>query len=96
MLHLIFQSPIQAAVLQRIAPGDVVVFLENAVLGILRHSAISDVLSRQLGNRRLCVLADDLAVRGISPAELSPGLETIDYAELVELTTLHPVIQSWT
>ncbi|MDO9270979.1 MAG: sulfurtransferase complex subunit TusB [Methylobacter sp.] len=96
MLHLIFQSPIETAILERIDSGDVVVFLENAVLRVLQNSSISDTLARQLDNNRLCVLSDDIAIRGITLDELINGLEVIDYAGLVELTVNNPVIQSWT
>ena len=96
MLHLIFQSPIEAAILERIDSGDVVVFLENAVLRTLQNNAISNTLTQQLGSNRLCVLSDDIAARGIVPDELVTGIEVIDYAELVELTVNNPVIQSWT
>lgn len=95
MLHLIFQSPIESAILERIDSGDIVVFLENAVLRTLQNSAISTTLAQQLGRNRLCVLSDDIAVRGIIPDELIKGVEVIDYAELVELTVNNPVIQSW-
>lgn len=95
MLHLIFQSPIEAAILERIDSGDVVVFLENAVLRVIQNSDISDTLTQQLGSNRLCVLSDDIAVRGIVPNELVKGIEVIDYAGLVELTANNPVIQSW-
>lgn len=95
MLHLIFQSPIESAILARIDAGDVVVFLENAVLRILQNSVISNTLAQQLSGNRLCVLSDDIAVRGIAPDELVNGIEVIDYAELVELTVNSPVIQSW-
>lgn len=96
MLHLVFQSPIETAILERIDPGDTVVFLENAVLRVLQNSAISDTLTRQADRNRLCVLSDDIAIRGIAPNELIKGLGVIDYAELVELTVNNPIIQSWT
>lgn len=96
MLHLIFQSPIETAVLERMDSGDVVVFLENAVLRVYQHSNISDALSKQLSRNRLCVLSDDITVRGITADELVKGIEVINYAELVELTVNNPVIQSWT
>jgi tRNA 2-thiouridine synthesizing protein B len=95
MLHLIFQSPIEAAVWERIDSGDVVVFLENAVLRILLKSNISGIAAQQLSGNRLCVLSTDIAARGISPNELIKGVEVIDYAELVELTINNAVIQSW-
>jgi len=95
VLHLIFQSPIDIAILERIDSGDVVVFLENAVLRVILNSDLSDRLTQQLGRNRLYVLSDDIAVRGIAPNELVKGIEVIDYAELVELTVNNPVIQSW-
>ncbi|MGZ4980660.1 MAG: sulfurtransferase complex subunit TusB [Methylobacter sp.] len=96
MLHLVFQSPIETAILERIDSGDVVVFLENAVLRVLQDSVISDTLTRQLGRNRFCVLSDDIAIRGIALNELVRGIEVIDYAGLVELAVNSPIIQSWT
>lgn len=95
MLHLIFQSPIETALLERIDSGDVVVFLENAALRVLQNSSISDTLTRQLGSNRLCVLSDDIAIRGIASDELVKGIEVIDYAGLVELTVNNLIIQTW-
>ncbi|MEY3880644.1 MAG: sulfurtransferase complex subunit TusB [Pseudomonadota bacterium] len=95
MLHLVFQSPIETAVLERMATGDVAVFLENAVLRLLQHSQISAKLTQQLNSNRFYVLSEDLAVRGITIDQLIKGIEVIDYARLVELTITHPVIQSW-
>jgi tRNA 2-thiouridine synthesizing protein B len=96
VLHLIFQSPIETAILERIDSGDVVVFLENAVLWVLQNSGMSVRLTQQLDSNRLCVLSNDIAVRGIAPDDLVKGFEVIDYAGLVELTINYPVIQSWT
>ncbi|MFI3157985.1 MAG: sulfurtransferase complex subunit TusB [Methylococcaceae bacterium] len=99
MLHLIFQSPIDPAVLERIDSGDIVVFLENAVLRVLQNSGMSDIsdtLARNISINRFYVLSDDIAVRGIVADELIKGLEVIDYFGLVELTVNNPVIQSWT
>ncbi len=95
MLHLIFQSPIETAVLERIDSGDVAVFLENAVLRVLQNSDTSAVLARKIGISCFYVLSDDIAVRGIVADELIKGFEVIDYAGLVELTVNNPVIQSW-
>jgi tRNA 2-thiouridine synthesizing protein B len=96
MLHLIFQSPIEAAIWERIDSNDIVVFLENAVLKILQNSSVSNTLIKKISSTRFCVLSDDIAVRGIAPNELVEGIEIIDYAGLVELTVNNPTIQSWT
>lgn len=96
MLHLIFQSPIENAVLQRVDPGDALVFLENAVLRIIQNGSLEPLLAQLINTNRLCVLNDDIVVRGIAADELIEGIEVIDYAELVELTVHNQVIQSWT
>jgi tRNA 2-thiouridine synthesizing protein B len=95
MLHLIFQSPIDKAILERIDPGDEVVFLENSVLRILQNGSLGAALTQLLKQNRLCVLADDIKARGIVADELVSGVDVIDYSELVKLTVKNPVIQSW-
>lgn len=95
MLHLISQSPIETAVLERIDTGDSVVFMENAVLRILQNGNLAESLAGLLARNRLYVLSDELSVRGIRPDELVVGIEAIDYAGLVELTVKHPLIQTW-
>jgi tRNA 2-thiouridine synthesizing protein B len=95
VLHLIFQSPIEIAILERIEAGDAAVFLENAVLRVLRNGVLHETLTQLLGTNRLYVLSQDLAVRGIAADELVEGIEVIDYADLVELTVHNRVIQSW-
>ncbi len=96
MLHLVSQSPIAGAVLARVAVDDEIVFLENTTLRLLQAGADHHRLSELLKTHSLYVLADDLAVRGITPEELIQGIKVIDYTELVSLTVKHPVIQSWT
>jgi tRNA 2-thiouridine synthesizing protein B len=95
MLHLIFQSPINAAILERIAAGDDVVFLENSVLRLLQKGSLNDTLAQLLKRNRLCVLAEDIEVRGIVAEELVNGIDVIDYAELVSLTVKNPLSLSW-
>jgi tRNA 2-thiouridine synthesizing protein B len=95
MLHLIFQSPIETAILERMGAGDEVVFLENAVLRLLQKGQLSEMLIQLQQHHRLYVLTEDLIVRGIAVDTLVTGIEVIDYAELVELTVKNPLIQSW-
>jgi tRNA 2-thiouridine synthesizing protein B len=95
MLHLIFQSPIDIAILERIDSGDDVVFLENSVLRVLKKGSLCGILTQLLMRNRLCVLVDDIEIRGIVTDELVKGIEVIDYSELVRLTVKNPVIQSW-
>ena len=93
MLHLI--SQVNSAVLERIGDGDELVFLENAVLRLLKTGANNHALVQLLNTHHLYVLADDLAVRGIALETLVSGIQIIDYHELVALTVQHSTIQSW-
>jgi sulfur relay protein TusB/DsrH len=95
MLHLIFQLPIDKAVLDRMAAGDSTVFLESAVLGVLQNGSLAEVLLSKLTTNRLYVLAEDMAIRGILESELVTGLKVIDYLGLVNLTVENPLITSW-
>jgi tRNA 2-thiouridine synthesizing protein B len=95
MLHLIFQSPVDIAILERMAPGDAAVFMESAVLAVLQQGPLADALRIQLGSIRFYVLADDMALRGILEFEIVQGLEVINYPGLVKLTVEHSPIMSW-
>jgi len=95
MLHLIFQSPLECAVLERVAAGDDVVFLDSAVLGLLKNSRWAEHLKSLAESCQLFVLGDALKVRGISEVELATGLTVLDYGGLVALTVKNTAIQSW-
>jgi tRNA 2-thiouridine synthesizing protein B len=95
MLHLIFQAPLDKAVLERVGAGDDVVFLDSAVLGLLKNSCWAESLGMLAKTSQLFVLADDLTVRGIAEAELAKGLTVLDYVGLVTLTVNNTAIQTW-
>ncbi|MEQ1530026.1 MAG: sulfurtransferase complex subunit TusB [Methylococcales bacterium] len=96
MLHLISQADLSAALIDRIDVGDVVIFLENAVLRTVANSASSLLIAGLLKHNQVYVMADQLIVRGIGTDELVTGIKVIDYEQLVDLTIKHAVIQSWT
>jgi tRNA 2-thiouridine synthesizing protein B len=96
MLHLIFQSTVDSALLQRIDSGGDVVFLENAVFRVIKQGLSSVELQSLLKNRvYLYVLDIELETRGINAAELVSGIEIIDYPGLVGLTEKNRVICTW-
>lgn len=94
MLHLVFQS--SDAVLARIGDDDELIFLNNAVLALLKKGVHNSTLIQLLKTQTLYALAEDLQVRGIAPEELVTGICCIDYSTFVALTVKHLVIQSWT
>ena len=95
MLHLIFQSPIDTAVLERTETGDAVVFIGNSVVMTLRQGVLAERLATLTQSRLLYVLSDDIVMRGIAHEALVAGVDVIDYSGLVALTLEHKVIQSW-
>ncbi|MDD2724698.1 MAG: sulfurtransferase complex subunit TusB [Methylovulum sp.] len=95
MLHLIFQSPLECAVLERVTAGDDVVFLDSAVLGLLKNSRWAEHLELLAQSCQLFALVDELKVRGIAEERLAAGLTVLDYAGLVALTVKNTAIQSW-
>jgi tRNA 2-thiouridine synthesizing protein B len=95
MLHLVFQAQADRAILDRISAGDVAVFLDSGVLGILQNGLIADALAEKLADSRFYALSEDMTIRGIATDELVVGIEAINYAELVRLTVENSLIQSW-
>lgn len=94
MLHLIFQ-PIDQTLIDRITEGDDVVFLESAVLGLLRNSRWANQISLLENSVHLFVMSDALSVRGIGQTNLISGLVVLDQAGLVDLTVKNTAIHSW-
>ena len=95
MLHLIYQSPLQSATLQRIAINDSVLFMENALFRLLKSSRNANELDAMSKLYSLFVLNDEIEIRGIYPSELITGIKVIDYQDFVTLTLNHRLIQTW-
>ena len=96
MLHLIFQSPFDSVLLQRIAGSDDVVFLENATFQLNKQGLLNTELQKILKNgTHLYVLGIELETRGIQADELDSGIKVIDYSGLVELTEKNKLIRTW-
>ena len=95
MLHIISSTPVEMAIIERIGTTDVVIFIENAVLGVLQQGALVEQLLRKMGGNHFYVLTSDIESRGIGVDELIPGIEVLDYCDFVELTIQNSVIQSW-
>ncbi len=94
MLHLLFASLADDAVLKRFAQGDDVVFLENASFALLKNSRFAASLE-QFTDCQLYALADDLAARGLMADGLIANLKVINYDDLVALTVNNPHTHSW-
>lgn len=96
MLHLIFQAPLDKAVLQRIGAHDDVVFQAGAVWSLVQgHDLQVELESLIENNCRLHVLQDELDLNGIAKDRLLTDVDVIDYAGLVELTVGNKVNKTW-
>lgn len=96
MLHLIADSFLSQALVERIASKDSVVLQAGSVwaatAGHQDNTQLNQLLSQGCD---VYVLKDVLAMQGIDQQKLLPGVQAIDYPGLVELTVKHPVIHTW-
>jgi tRNA 2-thiouridine synthesizing protein B len=95
MLHLIYQSPLEQATLQRIAESDSLLFMENAILRLLKTAAQATELTTMTVTHSLFVLASEIQLRGIYADELVKGIDIINYQDFVRLTLRHQLIYTW-
>ena len=96
MLHLLSQSPLPAAIIERIGSGDDVVLLDSAACSVLVGHQGNLLLGRLIAaGCRVFVLQEMSQVYGIEPERIMADVKPVDYTGLVELTVRHPVIHSW-
>ncbi len=94
MLHLIFDFS-NPTVLNRLHNQAGVIFLNNAVLRLVKESLFQNALLELLMTTPCYVLNDDLMLRGIENDLLLDGITQIDYKKFIELTIEHTPIQTW-
>ena len=95
MLHLMYQSPLDIATLQRISNKDSVLFLENSLFQLLKKGASKKLLTKNLSSQSLFVLKDEIQLRGIMEHELIDTIHVINYEAFVNLTLENSLIQTW-
>ena len=95
MLHIISNTPIASAILERTSTGDSIILIENAVIEAVLTAAEDQVWKTVLQSQKVFVLADDLAVRGLATDRIVSGIEMVDYQGFVQLTCDNEVVYSW-
>jgi tRNA 2-thiouridine synthesizing protein B len=95
MLHLVFDFS-NKTILQRVQADSCVIFLNNAVLKLLKDSHFEDDLNALVKITPCYVLNDDLILRGLESDLILSGIDVIDYAKFVQLTIENTPIQTWT
>jgi sulfur relay protein TusB/DsrH len=90
MLHLVFE--LSSPTLTRLQNQSNVIFLNNAVRGLVKNS----IWQNNIAILTPCyVLAEDLTFRGIEMDLLIDGITPIDYAQFVQLTIENTPIKTW-
>ncbi len=96
MLHLIMQTPLDVAVLERIASGDgIVLMYDNVWLACLENQWQEKIRHLQQQLCKVYVLSDDVSLFGVSKDKLLADVDVIDRPQWVTLTTQYSVIKTW-
>ena len=99
MLHIVNKSPFEKTAfkscLNHAKAGDTILMIEDAAVGAIKNSSFSDSLTSALADKKVYVLAGDLAARGIDQSRMIDGIEVVDYAGFVDLTVNNETTQSW-
>lgn len=99
MLHIVNKSPFEKkafkSCLDHAKAGDSILMIEDAAVGAIKNSSFSDNLTNALIDKKVFVLAGDLAARGIDHNRMIEGIEAVDYAGFVDLTVENETTQSW-
>jgi tRNA 2-thiouridine synthesizing protein B len=83
-------------VLKRLHHQAGVIFLNGAVLKLLKNSRFQFDLINLVNTTPCYVLNEDLTLRGIEVDFILENIEPIDYAKFVQLTIENTPIQTWT
>ncbi len=98
-LHTVNKSPFERNALESClrlaAPGSAVLLFEDGVVGALRDTRVAPALEAAGQRLELYVLGPDLEARGLDRERLIEGIEVVDYAGFVDLSTTHDRVQAW-
>ncbi len=96
MLHTVNHSPFRSDSLKScvrfLLPGDVLLLIEDGVLGVMENNTYSELLKTTMESNEVFVLEPDMKSRGVS--RTMAGGKKIDYDGFVELVEKHQ-ITSW-
>jgi len=95
MLHIISRGSLEANLFERVGSTDAILFIEDAVLMLLKTASLSETLQNLAKKQRLSVLIEDITIRGIAFEDLVANIKPVDYSGFVQLTLEHEVNYSW-
>ncbi|OQK17169.1 hypothetical protein AU255_04530 [Methyloprofundus sedimenti] len=95
MLHIISISSGHEVLFERIARGDVLLFIESAVLCLHKNSQAAQAILANNQQFEFHALQADLLARGLTADKIISGINIVDYQGFVTLTLTHKVIKTW-
>jgi tRNA 2-thiouridine synthesizing protein B len=98
-LHTVNKSPFErsslTSCLAHVAPGDMLLLIEDGVVGARRGSAFAEALRGRLDQCAIYVLAPDLSARGVKAEDVAEGVQLVDYAGFVDLAAANTRVCAW-
>ncbi len=98
MLHTVNKSPFERnalkSCLEHARDGDVVLLIEDGVIGALDNTEFTAMVKAKMGTVKICALAPDLEARGVSSKALA-GIELVDFGGFVDLAAENGPVQAW-
>ncbi len=95
MLHIISTRSEQEILFARIAKGDTLLFIADAVLSLHKKSQTAKIILTHCQDKRCYVLEADLFARGLVLDEILAEVSVVDYSGFVSLTIKNEVIKTW-
>jgi sulfur relay protein TusB/DsrH len=99
MLHLVnfpfSEAEAAKRILSRMAPKDVLLFIENGVCAVERGAPAACEIDSFAEVVEIYALLPDLKTRGIGAASLLQCVQIIDYPSFVTLAVENGPVQSW-
>jgi len=95
MLHIISTRMEHEVLFARIAKGDALLFIADAVLCLHKNSQAAKAILAYCQHFQGYVLEADLLARGLALDELLPEIRLVDYQGFVNLTVEHEVVKTW-
>jgi len=95
MLHIISTCMGHEVLFARIARGDVLLFVESAVLCLHKNSQAAQTILANNQQFQLYALQADLLARGLTADKIISEVSIVDYQGFVALTLEHKVIKTW-
>jgi len=75
--------------------GDSILMIEDASVGAIQGSLLSENLEQALIDKKIYVLGADFSARGLDKSRIIDGVEIVDYSGFVDLTIDNETTQSW-